>query len=174
MEIRKIVVGYLKENCYILVHNDKCIVIDPGDEFYKIEKVMNSSRLVGILITHRHEDHIGALEKLAKSYSAPIYDIRNLKEQKYDLEGFKFEVIYTKGHTNDSITFAFYEYNFMFTGDFLFKNSIGRTDLPTGDIEEMRKSIEKIKNYSDRYHIYPGHGESSTLLDEKNNNPFFN
>lgn len=172
MEIRKVVVGTLDENCYILVHEGKCLVIDPGDQFYTIESQIGENSLIGILITHRHPDHIGALEKLAKTYSAPIYDKRNLKEGRYEIGDFKFEVIYTPGHTEDSITFAFYEYNFMFTGDFIFKNSVGRTDLPTGDMEEMKKSISKIKDYSDRYHIYPGHGDSSTLKDEKENNPF--
>ena len=174
MPLRIIQVGYLETNCYILVQNGLCLVIDPGDEFYSIQSQIGENRLVGVLITHKHPDHIGALDELLGHYSVPVYDISNLEEQKYDIDGFRFEVIYTKGHTNDSISFWFYEYNFMFTGDFIFKGTIGRTDLPTGDSIEMKKSIEKIKEYSDRIKIYPGHGESTNLGIEKENNYYFN
>lgn len=174
MQVRIIQVGYLDTNCYILVQNGLCLVIDPGDEFYSIEKQIGKNKLVGILLTHRHEDHIGALKQLVSSYPVTIYDASNLEEKKYDIEGFHFEVIYTKGHTSDSISFWFYEYNFMFTGDFIFKGTIGRTDLPTGSIEEMKNSIEKIKEYSDQIRIYPGHGEATKLGIEKQSNPYFN
>ena len=62
----------------------------------------------------------------------------------------------------------------MFTGDFLFKDSIGRTDLETGNMDQMKISLEKIKEYSDRYRVYPGHGDATTLGEEKMNNPFLN
>ena len=58
----------------------------------------------------------------------------------------------------------------MFTGDFLFKGSIGRTDLETGNDLEMQESIDKIKEYSSNYRVYPGHGDTTTLIDEFNNN----
>ena len=60
----------------------------------------------------------------------------------------------------------------MFTGDFLFQNSIGRTDMPTGNMNQMKESLEKIKEYSDRIRIYPGHGDTTNLGDEKQDNPF--
>lgn len=60
----------------------------------------------------------------------------------------------------------------MFTGDFLFKESIGRCDLPTGSLNEMKESLEKIKNYSDEISLYPGHGENSNLGYEKETNPY--
>ena len=60
----------------------------------------------------------------------------------------------------------------MFIGDFIFKNGIGRTDLPGGDSNEMARSIEKIKKYDGNIKIYPGHDEESTLLDEFRKNPF--
>lgn len=174
MEIRNIKVGSYQTNCYILVEDGKCLVIDPGDQYYSIEDQIGSNELIGILVTHRHPDHIGALNKLVDTYHVPVYDRSNLEEKKYDIENFHFEVIYTPGHTSDSITFDFYEYNFMFTGDFLFNHSIGRTDMPTGSMEQMKQSIEKIKEYSDRFRVYPGHGEKTELGEEKLNNPFFN
>ena len=62
----------------------------------------------------------------------------------------------------------------MFVGDFIFKDNIGRCDLPSGNIEEMKKSIEKIKKYDDDIIIYPGHGEITSLGYEKESNYYFN
>lgn len=174
MQIRIIKVGSLQTNCYILVKDGNCIVIDPGDQFYSIEHQIGDNKLVAILITHRHPDHIGALDKFEKEYHVPVYDRSNLEEKKYEMFGFNFEVIYTPGHTSDSISFYFYEYNFMFPGDFIFKGTIGRTDMPTGSNEEMMNSIRKISEYSDRIRIYPGHGDMTNLGEEKDKNPFFN
>lgn len=173
MEVRKIKVGYLETNCYILVEQDSCLIIDPGDQYYSIENQIDHKNILGILITHRHSDHIGALDQLVKTYNPKVFDKSNLPEGEYEIGPFRFEVIYTEGHTSDSITFYFYEYNFMFTGDFLFHHSIGRTDMPTGSMDDMKKSIEKIKEYSDRIRVYPGHGEPTVLGEEKLNNPFF-
>ena len=60
----------------------------------------------------------------------------------------------------------------MFIGDFIFKDSIGRTDLPGGNMIEMEQSIEKIKNYNDDVILYPGHYEETTLGEEKQKNPY--
>ena len=98
---------------------------------------------------------------------------KNLKEGKITIGPFDIEVIYTKGHTNDSVTYYFKEEKIMFTGDFIFKNSIGRTDLG-GNTKDMIESINKIKHYDDSIIIYPGHGEYTTLSSEKENNEFFN
>ena len=174
MEVRIIKVGSLQTNCYILIKDGLALVIDPGDQFYSIEHQIADNKLVAILITHRHPDHIGALEKFVREYNVPVYDRSNLEEKKYDISGFKFEVIYTPGHTVDSICFNFYDYNFMFVGDFIFKGTIGRTDLPTGSETDMKNSILKIQEYSDRINIYPGHGDMSNLGVEKDSNPFFN
>lgn len=174
MEVRKIKVGYLQTNCYILVDEGKCIVIDPGDQFYSIQDQIGNNKLLAVLITHRHSDHIGALEHIIKEYHVPVYDRTNLKEGEFNIDNFFFDVLYTPGHTSDCVTYIFENYNFMFTGDFLFKNSIGRTDLETGNMDQMKISLEKIKEYSDRYRVYPGHGDVTTLGEEKMNNPFLN
>ena len=96
-----------------------------------------------------------------------------LKEKNYKIENFSFDVIYTFGHTSDSVTYYFKEEKIMFTGDFIFKNSIGRTDLG-GNSNDMKNSINKIKKYSDNIKIYPGHGDTTSLIDEKANNVYFN
>ena len=172
MKIKRIITGSLEENCYVLIKDNDCLVIDPGDDFYKIKEEIKDLNLVGILITHYHFDHVGALDELLEYKNVKIYDY-NLEENEYEFNNFKFNVIKTPGHTSDSITFYFKENNIMFTGDFLFKGNIGRTDLPTGDIEVMEKSIEKIKKYDKDITLYPGHGAKTTLDYEINNNYFF-
>lgn len=169
MNIKTIVVGYLQTNCYILEKNDTCIIIDPGDEIDKICKSI-TCKPICILVTHRHFDHIGALNELSKKYSIPIYDYNSLKEGNIRIGDYIFKVIFTPGHTFDSVTYYFYEDNVMFTGDFIFKDTIGRTDFDTSNILEMKKSIQKIKDYNDNIKILPGHGISTYLEYEKQNN----
>ncbi len=173
MNVKKFQVGYLNTNCYLLEQKGMCIIIDPGDEVYKIEKQIGKNKLLAILVTHHHADHIGALEVLVKKYHIPVYDANTVKEQAYEIGPFSFEVIYTPGHSNDSVTFYFPHYHFMFVGDFIFKGTIGRMDLETGNRKWMQESIEKIKNYPDYIKCYPGHGENTTLGQEKENNYFF-
>ena len=171
MKIKKVEVGMLQCNCYILEKNNKVLIIDPGDEPEKIKKEIGNKEIIAILITHNHFDHIGALSYFKNT---PIYDYHNLEEKEYQLDDFKFDVIYTKGHSSDSVTYYFKDENIMFVGDFIFKESIGRTDLPTGNMFEMEESLSKIRKYPSKTIIYPGHGESTTLLSEIRNNPFFN
>ena len=169
MEIKTIKVGYLQTNCYIIINKNKAIIIDPGDEAELIKQNLKGLELQAILITHSHFDHIGALKYFENT---KIYDDKNLEEKEYELIDLKFNVIKTKGHTNDSISFYFKNQNIMFTGDFVFEGTVGRTDLETGNMEQMQDSINKIKEYSDRYRVYPGHGDITTLGEEKLTNPF--
>lgn len=169
MEIKTLKVGYLQTNCYIIINNDKALIIDPGDEGERIKENIKGLDLQAILITHSHFDHIGALNHFK---NIKIYDNNNLEEKEYELIDLKFNVIKTKGHTNDSISFYFKEQNIMFTGDFIFEGTIGRTDLETGNIEEMKKSIKKIKKYPLNTIIYPGHGNKTTLEKEIKTNPY--
>lgn len=160
MNIKTIVVGQLQENCYIIENNNKCIIIDPGDEASKIiDNIIYP--VVGILITHYHFDHVGALEILKEKY--------NIEENNFNIKDFNFEVINTPGHTSDSKTFYFKADDVMFVGDFIFKNSIGRMDLPTGSKKDMKKSLDMIFKYPEDTIIYPGHGDSTTLKNEKEN-----
>ena len=161
MEITRVVVGPLETNCYILKKYNKCLVIDPGDEYDKIKKVVGNDEVVGVIITHHHFDHIGALNNFDKKL---ILDRHNLEEKEYNIDNFKFDVIYTPGHKEDSITIYFKEDKIMFTGDFIFKGAIGRTDLEGGNDIEMINSLNKINKYDKNIIIYPGHGDKTTLL----------
>lgn len=165
MKIKRLVVGILKENCYILENNNKLLIIDPGDNFNLINKYINNKNVVGVLITHHHNDHIGALNEVLKFY--------DLKENIVNDIDFDFEIIRTPGHSSDSISYYFKKENIMFTGDFLFKDAIGRVDLPTGSSEEMIESLYKIMDYPDNVQIYPGHGDKTILGREKKNFKYY-
>lgn len=169
MHLDTIEVGYLKCNCYILNKDNNILIIDPGDELEKILPFIKDKNLLAILITHHHFDHVGALKSLKEIVDTKIFDFNNFS--KYVTIGpFNFEMIKTPGHKEDSVTYYFKEEKKMFTGDFLFKESIGRTDLLGGNELDMIKSIKKIKKYDDDIKIYPGHGEVTNLGDEKKNN----
>ena len=175
MNIDILKVGVLKTNCYIVYDEGKCLIIDPGDEENFIVSRIKRLNLtpVAILITHNHPDHNGVAKPLSSIYNIPIYDYHNLFEQMHYVEPFKFKVIYTPGHTEDSLCIYFDEYKIMFTGDFIFHEDIGRTDLAFGDHKKMLKSIEKIKEYDDEIVIFPGHDKKTTLGHEKEHNPYF-
>jgi len=172
MKIDRVVTGHLEENCYVLTIDNECLVIDPGDDYHLIKQRIGDNKVLAILLTHNHFDHIGAVENIISDYNVSVHSFQNLKEGSFKINDFMFEIIYTPGHTSDSICFYFEKEKVMFTGDFLFKESIGRWDLPTGNYREMKTSLNKIKQYSNDITIYPGHGGKTTLLYEKDNNQY--
>ena len=159
MTIYTLVVGELRENCYVVVNEKKeALVIDPGDEARKILDFLKPYKVVGILVTHFHPDHVGALKELENFY--------HLKANQ-KVEGFHYEVFSNPGHTLDSISFYFPDEKIMFVGDFIFFHTIGRCDLG-GDIGLMRESIRKIlKNIPLDTTLYPGHGRITNLGKEQ-------
>ena len=164
MKIEILVVGMLQENCYIVTIGGNSFIIDPGDDADKIIEACKNKNIKEILITHHHFDHIGALEELEKHLG--------LKENvKSNL--FNYEVIKTPGHTVDCVTYYFPDEKVMFTGDFIFYHSIGRTDLPTGNMEDMVSSLSLISKYPDDIEVYPGHGPKTNLGIEKNNFKYY-
>ena len=172
MDIRTVVTGYLDENCYLLIKNGTCLVVDPGDDYNDIKKEIGDNKVLGVLITHSHFDHIGALRNFLVKRSIKIFKKSNLEEKEYSIGDFTFKCIYTPGHSKDSVTFYFEEEKAMFCGDFIFNESIGRCDLPGGSESEMKESINKILEYPDDIALYPGHNSNTTLGYEKENNPF--
>ncbi len=172
MEIKKIITGPLDENCYVLIKNDTCLIVDPGDDYQKIKEEVGNNKVLAVLITHSHFDHIGALRNFLTKRSIKICKKSSLQEMSYMIGDFSFQVIYTPGHSKDSVSFYFPEENVMFVGDFIFKESIGRTDLPGGDSMEMKESIKKLLTYDENMILYPGHYEITTLKDEIAKNPY--
>lgn len=173
MNIEIVKVGNLRCNCYILSKDNKVLVIDPGDEFKKIDRIINNRDVVGIIVTHYHFDHLGAIRDIVNKYHTKVYDRYNLSEGKNKIDIFNFEIIYTPGHKEDLITIYFRNEKVMFCGDFIFKDSIGRYDLDGGNINQMINSIDKIKKFDRDIMIYPGHGEKTTLGYEIDNNIYF-
>lgn len=173
MKIERVVVGELEENCYILKNEGQALIVDPGSDFLRIKKQVGECRVLKILITHHHFDHIGALSECLQNYPVEVIDFTSYHEKEYRVGAFQFQLIPTPGHSSDSVSFYFPKERIMFVGDFVFKETIGRCDLPTGNDQEMKKSICKLVQYSSDIILYPGHGEATTIKNEKENNPYF-
>ncbi|MDD6879133.1 MAG: MBL fold metallo-hydrolase [bacterium] len=169
MKIIRVETGFLKENCYILIINNKCLVIDPGDDYFKIKEKLKDLEVLGILITHGHFDHIGAIDDLLNEHNVNIYKFDNLSESSYNIGPFNFEVIFNPGHSEDSISYYFKDDNVIFDGDFIFKGTIGRCDLKGGNINKMKESLLKFYNRFSDVILMPGHGSETNINNEKNN-----
>lgn len=170
MEIDVLKVGTLQANCYILTKGNDCLIIDPGAEYKKIMDKIKNYNLLGILVTHEHNDHIGCVKRIVKAKNCKLFYKANLNEKEYQVGPFDFDVLFTPGHSKESISFYFRNENIMFVGDFVFKGSIGRMDLDGGNIKEMKNSIYELLKYPDDTVIYPGHGPYTNLGEEKETN----
>lgn len=173
MDVRTIITGQLDENCYLLIKEGKCVIIDPGDDILDIKKAIGKLEVLAVLITHHHFDHVGALSPLLEDYKVPVYDFASSQEKEYKIGPFQFWIVFNAGHSKDSIRFVFPKEKVMFVGDFIFYESIGRCDLPGGDFTEMKKSIRELIKENTNYSLYPGHGCKTTLEHEKKWNPYF-
>ena len=167
MKIEKIVNGYLEENCYIVHNNKNALIVDPGSDKNKVIKKINelNVNVVGFLITHYHFDHVEVLDELNQLYNTKIYDYKSNKRIKiYDFEN---EIIRNYGHTLDSVSFLFKKEKIMFTGDFVFRETIGNYEFENEEImfSSLREFIKLDKNIV----IYPGHGEKSSVGHEIEN-----
>lgn len=196
MLIKSFTLGHVQTNCYIVTDEKtlECAVIDPGAEVNTIMRYLEENRLKCrcILLTHGHFDHTGAVEDVQKETGAAVYmsakDVRRKlteigyryappKGTNFFAEGetitvgsLVFEVIETPGHSQGSVCFRCG--NALFTGDTLFRDSCGRTDLPGSSGEEMLRSLRKLAELPGDYEVYPGHMEGSTLERERRFNMF--
>ncbi|MBU0466763.1 MAG: MBL fold metallo-hydrolase [Nanoarchaeota archaeon] len=173
---------------YILVDEEtkQAAVVDPGFEH---EKILNKAKeqnlkITKILLTHTHFDHITDLGKLMEKTKAKVYVHKdesltvpheNIKDNDIITLGkIKIKVLHTPGHSAGGVCFLID--NKLFTGDTLFVNSIGRTDLPESDEKQMFQSLKKLSKLPDNIEVYPGHDygnkKSSTICEEKKENPF--
>ena len=191
MLIKTIPVGQLETNCYIVSNEEslECVVIDPGDEANTILDYLEDNKLkcLGIMLTHGHFDHTGAVDEIARETGATVYmnsadDGRNsgsphlpyrLPEggvyygdgDVIELCGLRFEIMSTPGHTPGGVTIRCGDA--LFTGDTLFKGSCGRADLPGGDMDVELESLKRICSLEGDYEVYPGHMDQSTLERER-------
>ncbi len=190
-------------NYIIVNSNKQAILIDCTSSKEIIKFIRdNNLNLEFVLLTHCHADHVCGIKAVYNSFKCKVMlnvkELYHLNESKlvyklygfseepdipeYQLlnendilgiEGFSLKVLFTPGHTLGSLSFYNQENNILFSGDVLFYESIGRTDLPGGDFNLLIKSIkEKIFKLPDSVIIFPGHYLSTTVLHEKLNNPF--
>ncbi|MBO4845031.1 MAG: MBL fold metallo-hydrolase [Lachnospiraceae bacterium] len=183
----------------------KVILFDPADRGDYIYTALKEKgfEVDTILLTHGHFDHIWGCSKLRQLSGAKVYALDKeedvlmsadlnaselagractvkanefLKDgQEIEVLGFKIKVLATPGHTKGSCCFYFEDDDILISGDTLFEESIGRTDLPTGSISELKRSItEKLALLPDDTKVFPGHGASTTIGHERDYNPFWN
>lgn len=171
IDIITVVNGMLDENCYIIHNGQIGLVVDPGIDGKKILETIKSLgiNIVGILVTHSHFDHIGSLEEMKKEYPSAVI-INNETKGDKSIGLFKFKIIENPGHTSDSESFYFDNENILFSGDFVFRGTIG--NFPEGMEDDMIKSLNVFKYMSPNVVVYPGHGPSTTVKEELLNNPF--
>ena len=171
IDIITVVNGILEENCYIVHNGQTALVVDPGSEPEKILSEIKSRNLkvLGFLITHSHFDHVGALEKLRNEFPEAVV-VTNKNKADCSIGLFKFKIIETPGHTEDSVCYYFDNNDVLFSGDFMFKGTIG--NFPENMEEEMVKSLNIFKYMSTNVVVYPGHGDKTTVKEEIENNPF--
>lgn len=198
MIVKQIITGEIQENCYIIIDEEskKGCVVDPGDQGEKIASVIESLDvdLQYIILTHNHFDHVGAVEFIADKYNIPFYmseidekwgeKVPSLFGKQRKADGYLkdgdnlklgreiIKVYSTPGHTEGGLSFLVGEY--IFTGDTLFRTSVGRTDFPGGNYKCIIDSVRKLLCLDDDIIICPGHGPSSTIRYEKERNPFLN
>ncbi len=206
MDVRMFTVGLVQENCYLVRRpdSDRAVIIDPGDESEKLLGAIDALGLTldGILLTHTHFDHVGAVAPVAKATGAEVW-VPELERQvladimsyvpwqgfgpfesyeaehtlsggeKLELAGFEIDVIFTPGHSPGHVSFSIPEKAALFSGDVLFQGSVGRTDLPGGDWPTLLKSIRTlIESLPEETTVHPGHMGVTTLAAERAANPF--
>ncbi|MBW6488688.1 MBL fold metallo-hydrolase [Sulfurimonas sp.] len=187
MKIKTRAMGEYQTNCYIVSVNEMDFIIDPGigATAWVIQNVKNP---VAILNTHGHFDHVWSNAELQEKLKIPLYtpkeDVMLLKgsswspdlppskpdievepNQEFDFNGLKVKFSHFPGHTPGCSTIEIEDA--MFSGDFIFERSIGRTDFPYSSPQEMRESLEKFKKLTYDKTIYPGHGGTTTIKQEQ-------
>jgi hydroxyacylglutathione hydrolase len=172
MIIQEFVVGPLENNCYILGDESsrEALVIDPGDEPDRILDFIQEKEL-----TLKYIDIYTHVEKQGMMWGGeldplPPPDILVKEGSILSIGNMKFEVIHTPGHTQGGI--CLYGEGLLITGDTLFAGSVGRTDLHGGNIQELRKSFNRLMSMPDMVRVLPGHGPESTIGREKRENFF--
>jgi glyoxylase-like metal-dependent hydrolase (beta-lactamase superfamily II) len=206
MEVRMLTVGQIAENSFLFRADgsDRALLVDPGDEAPKLLAAIEELgvTLDGILLTHTHFDHIGAVAPVARATGAEVWvpeiekmvlaDINSFVPwpgfgpfedwdaehtlrggEKLELAGMEIDVIFTPGHSPGHVTFSIPSEKVIFSGDVLFEGSVGRVDLPGGDWGTLLESIRTlVDTLPPETTVYPGHMGITTLGAERASNPF--
>jgi len=202
-KLHTLVVGRLQTNCYILQSDSTALIIDPGDEPERILRFLDDIAIKPskIIATHTHFDHVLGVNTIRTKLNIPflihrddLAMLESMQSRVREFMGFSVppppkvdqfltdgesiiigqdtvKVIHTPGHSPGSISLAGRGY--VLTGDALFNQSIGRTDLPGGDLDTLVRSItHRLFSLDDDTIVYPGHGAETSIGDEKLANPF--
>ena len=206
MGVRMFTVGPVQENSYLFRKqgSDRALIVDPGDEPDKLIGAIEGLgvKLDGILLTHTHFDHVGAVAPVAKATGAEVwvprlesfvladinsfvpwpgfgpfesYEAEHVLDggERLELAGFEIDVLFTPGHSPGHVTFSIPDEAAVFSGDVLFQQSVGRTDLPGGDWGTLLESIRLlVDSLPAETAVYPGHMGTTTLGAERASNPF--
>ena len=206
MDVRMFTVGPVAENTYIFRRegSDRALIVDPGEEADRLLAAIDELgvTLDGILLTHTHFDHVGAVAPVAKATGAEVwvpeiekvvlddimafvpwpgfgpfesYDAEHTLSggEKLELAGFDIDVLFTPGHSPGHVTFSIPDESAIFSGDVLFEGSVGRTDLPGGDWGTLLESIRGlVDGLPEETTVYPGHMGITSLAAERAGNPF--
>ncbi len=203
MKIAVMPLGRLGANTYILSNpqTKEAVIVDCGGGAEKLLSYLEEKelKLVAIILTHGHSDHIEGVPDLVEATGVPIiaheaekemlanpeYNLSGAWGQKgtslvadqwvkegdvLDLIGEEMKIFHTPGHTRGGMCILVGDD--LFVGDTIFAGSIGRTDLYGGDMKVMKKTLDRIKTWSKRYLVYPGHGPITDLRTELEFNPY--
>jgi len=191
MEVLCQAMGPYQTNCFIIVHNEQEIIIDPGTGAVDWIRA-NVKNPVAILNTHGHSDHIWSNKTLQNIFKIPLYcpiddvfmltndfdnegyelstpDIEIKDEEVFNIAGLEIRFLHFPGHTPGCSAIQIGKA--LFSGDFIFKGSIGRVDFPFSSPKDMKKSIEKFMLIEEDMVIYSGHGPNTTVKEEQKTLP---
>lgn len=202
MQCRTFAIGPLDTNCYVVYTDKEALAVDPGGPPAPILDFLkkNNLSLRHILLTHLHFDHTFGVHDLQKATGAETfassddsfmlenelgqggmwglpkvtpYEYTPLEPGEHFFLGQSCRVLPTPGHTPGGLSFYLEAMQAVFAGDTLFYRSIGRTDFPGGNHDTLLHAIKtQLFMLPDNCTVYPGHGDSSTIGDEKRNNPY--
>lgn len=174
-----------------------CVVVDPGDDYQKLRRAVGERKVGAILLTHGHFDHIMAAGPLAEANGATVYvgaedeemlndaalngymnimgsrrvDWQPIRAVPYgetlSVCGLDFDVLPTPGHSKGSVCLYLKGEGVLFSGDTLFRAGYGRLDLYGGSLKSMIQSLKKLSALPQEVRVYPGHGETTTVGEER-------
>lgn len=193
--IEQMTVGAWKAECYALTNEAGTIVLDPGAEPQRILRWLGDKKVVGIILTHCHSDHIGAVNELVEAYGCwvacgarDVDGVADVHRSGFDEEGIDYTVdqvdraleegdvvtwggdsltvLNTPGHTPGSICLLCDEQKVLFSGDMLFQGAIGSTAFVLGNDADMVRSCARLTELDPALRVYPGHGGPTTMQAE--------
>ena len=176
MKLIQQTVGMISTNCYFIQDetSGQAAIVDPGGVSQLVDKAVSETgrqNVRYILLTHGHFDHIAAVKHYFPGGMEPLQaDIVLQDGEELALGNSKIKLLHTPGHTAGSSCYLIGDS--LFTGDTLMHQSVGRTDFPTGNYQQLKSSLQRLNDLEGNYTVYPGHGPATTLAFERANNPF--